>query len=125
MHGATLGVVGFGRIGQAVGRRAAGFGMEVLHHTRTDTGIPGWTGDLDELLRRVDVVSLHVPLTAETTHLIDARRLALMKPTAVLVNTARGPVVDEEALATRCSRASCSPPGSTSTSASPRCTRGC
>src|SRR5262245_2214935 len=99
VHGATLGVVGFGRIGQAVGRRAAGFGMAVLHHTRTDTGVPGWTRDLDELLQESDVVSLHIPLTSETTHLIDARRLALMKPTAVLVNTARGPVVDEAALA--------------------------
>jgi glyoxylate reductase len=99
VHGATLGVVGFGRIGQAVGRRAGGFGMTVLHHTRTDTGTPGWTGDLDELLRVSDIVSLHVPLTADTHHLIDARRLALMKPTAVLVNTARGPVVDEAALA--------------------------
>jgi len=99
VHGATLGVVGFGRIGKAVGRRAAGFGMEVLHHTRTDTGLPGWIGDVDELLRVSDVVSLHVPLKPETTHLIDARRLALMKPTAVLVNTARGPVVDEAALA--------------------------
>jgi len=99
VHGATLGIVGFGRIGKAVGRRAAGFGMEVLHHTRTHTGMPGWTGDLDELLALSDVVSLHVPLTPATTHLIDARRLALMKPTAVLVNTARGPVVDEVALA--------------------------
>ena len=99
VYGATLGIVGYGRIGKAVGRRAAGFGMEVLHHTRTDTGLPGWTGDLDELVRASDVVSLHVPLKPETTHLIDARRLALMKPTAVLVNTARGPVVDEAALA--------------------------
>jgi len=99
VHGATLGVVGFGRIGKAVGRRADGFGMTVLHHTRTDTGISGWMGDLDELLRVSDIVSLHVPLRPETTHLIDVRRLALMKPTAVLVNTARGPVVDEAALA--------------------------
>ena len=73
--------------------------MEVLHHTRHDTGMPGWTADLDDLLRVADVVTLHVPLTPDTTGLIDARRLALMKPTAVLVNTARGPVVDEEALA--------------------------
>jgi len=99
VHGATLGVVGFGRIGRAVGRRAAGFGMEVLHHTRTDTGLPGWTDDLDALLAAADFVSLHVPLNPATTHLIDARRLALMRPTAVLVNTARGPVVDEAALA--------------------------
>jgi glyoxylate reductase len=99
VHGATLGLVGFGRIGQAVARRAAGFGMQVLHHTRRDTGLPGWQGDLDRLLAESDIVSLHVPLTPETTHLLDARRIALLRPTAVLVNTARGPVVDEEALA--------------------------
>jgi glyoxylate reductase len=99
VHGAVLGVVGFGRIGQAVARRATGFGMEVLHHTRRDTGVIGWRGDLDRLLGESDVVTLHVPLTDETRHLIDARRLALMKPDAVLVNTSRGPVVDEEALA--------------------------
>lgn len=98
-HGAVLGVVGFGRIGRAVARRAAGFGMDVIHHTRHDTGITGWTPDLDELLVRADIVTLHVPLTEESRRLIDARRLALMKPTAVLVNTARGLVVDEEALA--------------------------
>jgi glyoxylate reductase len=99
VHGAVLGVVGFGRIGQAVARRSAGFGMEVLHHTRRDTGMAGWRGDLDRLLAESDIVTLHVPLTYETRHLIDARRLALMKPDAVLVNTSRGPVVDEEALA--------------------------
>ena len=99
VHGAVLGVVGFGRIGQAVARRATGFGMEVLHHTRRDTGIVGWRGDLDRLLAESDIVTLHVPFTDETRHLIDARRLALMEPDAVLVNTSRGPVVDEEALA--------------------------
>jgi glyoxylate reductase len=99
VHGATLGIVGYGRIGRAVARRAVGFGMEVLHHTRSDTGITGWVPELDDLLRRSDIVSLHVPLHDGTRGLIDARRLALMKPTAVLVNTARGPVVDEEALA--------------------------
>jgi glyoxylate reductase len=99
VHGRTLGVVGFGRIGQAVARRGAGFGMNVIHHARRDTAMPGYVADLDELLRVSDVVTLHVPLTPDTTKLIDARRLALMKPTAVLVNTARGPVVDEEALA--------------------------
>ena len=99
VHGATLGIVGYGRIGRAVARRATGFDMEVLHHARTDTGEPGYVADLDELLARSDVVSLHVPGGEATRHLIDARRLALMKPTAVLVNTARGPVVDEEALA--------------------------
>jgi glyoxylate reductase len=99
VHGRILGVVGFGRIGQAVARRASGFGMEVVHHTRHDTGVAGWIADLDDLLRVADVVTLHVPLTPDTTRLIDARRLSLMKRTAVLVNTARGPVVDEEALA--------------------------
>lgn len=99
VHGAALGLVGYGRIGQAVARRAAGFGMTVLHHTRHDTGVVGWVGDLHHLLREVDIVSLHVPLTGETRHLIGAAELALMKPSAVLVNTARGPVVDEAALA--------------------------
>ena len=99
VHGATLGIVGFGRIGRAVARRAAGFSMQVLHHTRRPTGHDGYVADLDELLARVDVVTLHVPGGADTHHLIDARRLALMKPTAVLVNTARGTVVDEAALA--------------------------
>jgi glyoxylate reductase len=99
VHGAILGILGYGRIGRAVARRAAGFGMEVLHHTRSDTGVAGWVADLDDVLRRSDIVSLHVPLHDGTRALIDARRLALMKPSAVLVNTARGPVVDEEALA--------------------------
>jgi len=99
VHGATLGIVGFGRIGQAMARRAAGFGMNVLHHSRHDTGREGYVADLDDLLASVDAVSLHVPLTEETRGLIDARRLRLMRPHAVLVNTARGPVVDEEALA--------------------------
>jgi glyoxylate reductase len=99
VHGATLGVVGYGRIGRAVARRAAGFDMRVLHHARTPTGEPGYVADVDELLSAADIVSLHVPLNDATRHLIDRRRLELMKPTAVLVNTARGPVVDEEALA--------------------------
>jgi glyoxylate reductase len=90
VHGAMMGIVGWGRIGRAVGRRAEAFGMEVLHTRETP---------LDELLRRSDVVSLHVPLTASTRHLIDAAALATMKPTAVLVNTSRGAVVDEAALA--------------------------
>ncbi len=99
VHAASLGLVGFGRIGQAVERRATGFGMSVAHHTRTDTGLPGWTPDLDRMLAESDVVSLHVPLTDATRHLIGPRELGLMQSTAVLVNTARGPVVDEEALA--------------------------
>ncbi len=99
VHGATLGLVGFGRIGRAVARRCSGFGMSVLHHARTATGLPGYVADIDELVSRADMVSLHVPLSEETRHLMDRRRLSLMKPTAVLVNTSRGPVVDEEALA--------------------------
>ena len=97
--GATLGLVGSGRIARAVARRAEAFGMPVLHHTRHDTGEPGWTASLDDLLRAAAYVSLHVPLTPETTHLIGARELALLGPDGVLVNTARGPVVDEAALA--------------------------
>jgi glyoxylate reductase len=99
VHGATLGLVGFGRIGRAVARRAEGFGMQVLHHARHTTNEAGYVAELDELLGAADVVSLHTPGGPDTHHLIDARRLALMKPTAVLVNTARGTVVDEPALA--------------------------
>ncbi|MGO8823822.1 MAG: 2-hydroxyacid dehydrogenase [Acidimicrobiales bacterium] len=98
VHGATLGLVGFGRIGQAVAQRAAGFDMDVIHTTRHDTGLSGWVPTLPELLQRSDIVSIHVPLTESTRHLIGAAELAAMKPTAVLVNTARGPVVDEDAL---------------------------
>ena len=99
VHGTTLGLVGYGRIGRAVARRATGFGMSVLHHTRTSTGEPGHVPELHRLLAESDVVSLHVPLTDATRGLIGRAELAAMRPTAVLVNTARGPVVDEEALA--------------------------
>ena len=98
VHGATLGLVGFGRIARAVARRAEGFSMEVIHTTRHDTGEPGFVPTLDELLERSDIVSLHVPLSEATRHLIGAPQLARMKTTAVLINTARGPVVDEDAL---------------------------
>ncbi|MFL5854502.1 MAG: 2-hydroxyacid dehydrogenase [Solirubrobacteraceae bacterium] len=90
VHGATLGIVGYGRIGRAVARRAHGFSMRILATPR----VP-----LDELLAQSDAVTLHVPLTSETRHLIDADALARMKPTAILVNTARGGVVDQQALA--------------------------
>jgi glyoxylate reductase len=93
VDGATLGIIGFGRIGQAVARRAGGFRMTVLH-TGRDSGI-----SLGELLERSDFVSVHAPLTPQTHHLIDAGALARMKPTAILVNTARGPLVDQAALA--------------------------
>jgi glyoxylate reductase len=99
VHGATLGLIGYGRIARAVAQRAAGFDMEVVHTSRTDTGLPGYVAELGTLLARSDIVSLHVPLSESTRHLIGAAELALMKPTAVLVNTARGPVIDEEALA--------------------------
>jgi glyoxylate reductase len=89
VHDTTLGVVGFGRIGQAVARRGGGFGMNVLHTRDTP---------LDELLERSDFVSLHVPLNGSTHHMIGDRELRLMKPTAILVNTARGPIVDTAAL---------------------------
>jgi len=92
LRGATLGVVGWGRIGQAVAARAEAFGMRVIHHSRR-SGVP-----LAELLERSDVVSLHCPLNAETRGLIGAAELQAMRPHSVLVNTARGPVVDEAAL---------------------------
>jgi lactate dehydrogenase-like 2-hydroxyacid dehydrogenase len=98
VHGATLGLVGFGRIAKAVAQRAAGFDMEVLHTARHDTNMPGFVPTLEELLERSDIVSLHVPLNESTHHLIGAPELARMKSTAVLINTARGPVVDENAL---------------------------
>jgi glyoxylate reductase len=91
VHGATLAVIGAGRIGRAVAKRARGFEMDVL---MVDLG-----DDLEAALKRADFVSLHAPLTPETHRLIDADRLALMKPTAILVNTARGPIVDQVALA--------------------------
>jgi glyoxylate reductase len=97
LHGATVGIVGFGRIGRAVGRRLEGFGCEILHTSRTgatrDAAVP-----LEELLERSDFVTLHAPLAAETRGLIGDRALARMKPTAYLINTARGPIVDSEAL---------------------------
>jgi glyoxylate reductase len=103
VQGATLGIVGFGRIGQAVARRAQGFDMNVLYHSRSPhpaaaDSLGAQYRDLDQLLCEADFVSLHVNLTQETTGLIGARELALLKETAVLINTARGPVVDTEAL---------------------------
>ncbi len=92
VHGATLGIVGMGRIGRAVAERASGFGMTVVHSGRSG-GVP-----LDELLSASDFVSIHCPLTPETRGLIGERELRLMRPTAVLVNTARGPIVDGAAL---------------------------
>jgi len=93
LYGATAGIVGFGRIGRAVARRLEGFGCEVLHTSRSG-GVP-----LDQLLERSDFVTVHSPLTPETRGLIGDRALARMKPSAYLVNTARGPIVDTAALA--------------------------
>ncbi len=101
LDGRTFGVVGYGRIGAAVTRIAAALGMQVLVHTRSRpevTAVPVESVDLDTLFRRSDVVSLHCPLTPETRHLVDDARLSLMKPDAYLINTARGPLVDEAAL---------------------------
>ena len=102
--GKRLGILGLGRIGQAVARRAKGFGMDVLYYNRSrkeeaEQELGARYMDLDELLETADFVSVHTPLTDETYHLIGPRELGRMKPTAVLVNTSRGPVVDEGALA--------------------------
>lgn len=100
LRGKQLGLVGLGRIAAAVAARASVFGVRVAYASRSDKGLPGAQRmSLDELLVSSDVVSLHVPLTPETTHLIDRKALTRMKRSAYLINTARGPVVDEEALA--------------------------
>ncbi len=101
LDGLTLGIVGFGRIGQAVAELGAAFGMKVVVCDPTAGFAPPFVRfvELDALFRESDVVSLHCPLTPETARLINARRLALMKPTAFLLNTSRGPLVDENALA--------------------------
>jgi glyoxylate reductase len=104
VHEATLGIVGLGRIGKAIARRAAGFRMKILYsdaarNEAAEKELGATFVSLDELLARSDFVSLHVPLLAETRHLIDAKRLRQMKKTAILINGSRGPVVDEHALA--------------------------
>jgi glyoxylate reductase len=97
--GARLGLVGFGGIGQAVAARAAAFDMQVRHHARRATGRPGYVADLDALLSDSDVVSIHVPLSLATRGLLSAERISLMPRGSVIVNTARGGIVDEDALA--------------------------
>jgi glyoxylate reductase len=104
VHGTTLGIIGLGRIGQAIARRAQGFSMRVLYHNRkrdheAEQSVGAVYRSKAELLREADFVVLSIPLSTETRHLIGAAELALMKPTAFLVNVARGPVVDEAALA--------------------------
>jgi glyoxylate reductase len=104
LHGATLGIVGFGRIGREMAKRASGFGMQVLYHDvhpatpDEERSLNARQVEMDELLASSDMISLHTNLTDETRHLIDASALARMKPTAILVNTSRGPVVDQAAL---------------------------
>jgi len=105
VHHRTLGIFGMGRIGQAVARRATGFSMRIIYHDirRAPEAVEKQLGlefaTAEQVLRESDFVSLHVPLTSETRHLIGARELSMMKPTAILVNSSRGPVVDEPALA--------------------------
>lgn len=106
VHGSTLGIVGLGRIGKAMARRARGFGMHVLYNQRTRLDVAleralgvSWVPALDEMLAWADIVSIHCPLTDDTRHLFSAERLARMRPQSILVNTARGPIVDEAALA--------------------------
>jgi glyoxylate reductase len=105
LQGKTLGIVGLGKIGQATARRARAFGMEIVYSARrrapeeVEAGLGARFMPLEELLATADVVSLHCPLSAETRHLIDTAALGRMKPSAFLVNTTRGPVVDEAALA--------------------------
>lgn len=103
VFGSTLGIIGMGRIGRAVAERAKGFSMDVLYYSRSrDEEAEGETGaqyvPLERLLSRSDFISIHLPLTPETRHFISAREMALMKPTAVLINTSRGAVIDEAAL---------------------------
>ncbi len=104
VSGATLGIVGFGRIGREVARRARGFGMRVLYYDRNrapeavESELAATWVDVDQLLAQSDFVSVHVSLNVETRHLIDAAALARMKPGSVLINTSRGPVVDQVAL---------------------------
>jgi glyoxylate reductase len=97
--GATLGIIGFGRIGMAVAKRALGFDLRVIYHDPSARGdFDAKPVDLDSLFRESDFISLHVPLTSETRHMINAEALSKMKPNAVLVNTSRGPIVDHQAL---------------------------
>ena len=104
VHHKTLGLYGFGRIGQAMARRGRGFSMRILYHARrrvaeaVERELEAQYVERDTLLRESDFLSLHVPLTEESHHAIGAQELAMMKPTAFLINTARGPIVDEQAL---------------------------
>ncbi len=103
IHGKTIGIVGLGRIGSAIARRARGFNMRILYNSRTrkpelEEELGAEYADFETLLKESDFVTLHVPLTDETYHMIGERELSMMKKTAYLINTSRGPIVDEAAL---------------------------
>ncbi len=103
IHGKTLGIIGFGRIGQAVAERAKGFGLNIIYSNRTqkkeaEKALGAQYVPFDQLLKESDFISVHTPLTKETTHLIGDREFGLMKEDAIFINTSRGPVVDERAL---------------------------
>ncbi|NLO44301.1 MAG: D-glycerate dehydrogenase [Candidatus Cloacimonetes bacterium] len=100
LHNQTLGILGMGRIGQAVARRATGFGMRIIYHSRTpkELDFEAELVDFETLLKESDILSLHSPLTPETDGMIGAKELAMMKKSAVLINTARGQIVDEKAM---------------------------
>lgn len=103
VYGATLGIIGLGRIGSAVARRAKGFDMKVIYYDakrneKAEEELGVEYRDLHTLLQEADIVTIHTPLTKETHHMIGEKELSLMKPTAILVNTARGPIVDQKAL---------------------------
>jgi glyoxylate reductase len=104
IYGKTLGIIGFGRIGKAVARRAQAMGMRIVYYSRTrqseaiEKDYQATYVSLNELMQTADFISLHTPLTSQTHHLIGKKELALCKPTAYLINTARGAVVHEEAL---------------------------
>ncbi|MDZ7683017.1 MAG: NAD(P)-dependent oxidoreductase [Fodinibius sp.] len=106
LNGSTLGIVGMGRIGTGVARRAKALGMDICYHNRNriSTGLEenlgaNYIDTLEQLLHKSDIVTLHCPLTEQTKHLIDEKQLSLMNNEAILINTSRGPVVDEAALA--------------------------
>ncbi|MGB9877115.1 MAG: glyoxylate reductase [bacterium] len=103
VYGATLGIIGMGRIGQAVARRAKGFNMKIIYYSRrrneeAEKELGAEYRELHSLLKEADIITIHTPLTEETYHLIGEKELSLMKPSAILINTARGAVVDQRAL---------------------------
>lgn len=105
VHGKTLGIIGFGKIGRGLARRANGFGMKVLYHDSAraseadENSLGAVFSSIEDVFAQSDFLSLHVPLMKETRHLVGVQQLKMMKPTAILINTSRGPVVDEQALA--------------------------